>query len=43
MSSACFNAYPDYMLEDVFAQATGGPQLPARQARSKRPHSPARR
>ena len=37
------NAYTDYALEDVFAQATGGQQLTARQARSKRPHSPAQR
>lgn len=37
------NAYTDYTLEDVFAQATGGQQLTARQARSKRPHTPAQR
>lgn len=37
------NAYTDYALEDLFAEATGGQQLTARQARSKRPHTPAQR
>ena len=37
------NAYTDYAGEDVFAEATGGQQLTARQARSKRPHTPAQR
>ena len=37
------NAYTDYALEDLFAQATGGQHLVARQARSTRPHSPAQR
>lgn len=35
------NAYTDYALEDVFAEATGGQQVTARQKNSKRPHSPA--
>lgn len=35
------NAYTDYELEDLFADATGGQQVVARQARSKRPHSAA--
>ena len=37
------NAYTDYALEDVFAEATGGQQFTARKANSKRPHSPAQR
>ena len=37
------NAYTDYALEDVFAEATGGQQVTARQARRKRPHTPAQR
>jgi hypothetical protein len=37
------NAYPDYALEDLFAEATGGPQLTARKANSMRPHVPAQR
>ncbi|MGI4864076.1 MAG: IS982 family transposase [Janthinobacterium lividum] len=35
------NAYPDYVLEDLLAEATGGQQFTARKATSKRPHSPA--
>jgi hypothetical protein len=34
------NAYTDYALEDLFAEATGGQQVTARQKNSKRPHSP---
>lgn len=37
------NAYTDYAWEDLFADATGGRQFAARQASSKRPHSPAQR
>lgn len=35
------NAYTDCVLEDVFAEATGGEQQTARKANSKCPHSPA--
>ena len=35
------NAYTDYTLEDVFAEATGSQQVTARKQNSKRPHSPA--
>jgi len=34
-------AYTDYALEDLFAEATGGQQLTARQKNGKRPHLPA--
>jgi len=37
------NAYTDYALEDLFAEATGGQQFTARKTNSKRPHSPAQR
>lgn len=37
------NAYTDYALEDLFADATGGQQLTARQSNSNWPHSPAQR
>lgn len=35
------NAYTDYALEDLFAEATGNQQVTARQQHSKRPHAPA--
>jgi len=37
------NAYTDYAAEDVFAEATGGQQVVARQANSRRPHSAVQR
>lgn len=37
------NAYTDYALEDIFAEATGGQHFTARKVNNKRPHSPAHR
>ena len=35
------NAYTDYVLEDMFAEATGSRQVTARKQNSTRPHTPA--